>query len=261
MTDILVERKSYCLEVKLNRPEVHNAFNPEVIERLTEIFADDARAKDVRVVLLTGVGPSFCAGADLNWMTSMAKATKKANSKDADKLFELFHQAASCPTPIVGRLHGNVMGGGLGLTAICDIAVAETDTKFCFSEVRLGIAPAVISSFVLKKMQQSIAREFMLTGQVFDSSIALRSGLIHFVGRELEMNNYIKNLISCFAKIGPEAVRRTKLLLDHVSRADDETVRAESVEAIAALRVSKEGQEGINAFLEKRKPSWVIDQG
>lgn len=261
MSDIIVEKKSYCLDVKLNRPEVHNAFNPAVIAQLTKIFSEDAREKDVRVVLLSGAGPSFCAGADLNWMQSMVSATKQANAEDADKLFELFFQAASCPTPIVGRLHGNVMGGGLGLTAICDIAVAETDTKFCFSEVRLGIAPAVISSFVLKKMQPSVAREFMMTGQIFDSATALRSGLVHYVARELEMKDYIDKVIGQFAKIGPEAVRRTKQLVDSVLHSDEVSIRKECVETIAALRVGKEGQEGLKAFFEKRKPIWVIEDG
>lgn len=259
MSDIIVEKKSYCLDVKLNRPEVHNAFNPAVIAQLTKIFSEDAREKDVRVVLLSGAGPSFCAGADLNWMQSMVSATKQANAEDADKLFELFFQAASCPTPIVGRLHGNVMGGGLGLTAICDIAVAEADTKFCFSEVRLGIAPAVISSFVLKRMQPSIARELMITGQVFDAQTALRSGLVHYVARELEMADYINKLIEQFAKIGPEAVRRTKQLVDQVMVSDEMTIRKLSVETIAELRTGQEGQEGLKAFLEKRKPSWVIE--
>lgn len=259
--EVLIEKKSYCLEVKLNRPEVHNAFNPSVIEILTEVFAQTARASDIRVVLLTGSGPSFCAGADLGWMKSMVKATKKANEKDANVLFEMFAQAASCPTPIVGRLHGNVMGGGLGLAAICDIAIAEADTKFCFSEVRLGLAPAVISSFVLKKMSQSIAREYILTGQVFTADVALRSGLVQFTGRELEMNAYLQKTIDVFGRIGPEAVRHAKELIDHVLMASSKGVRTKSVGTIAALRVGKEGQEGMQAFLEKRKPKWIIENG
>jgi methylglutaconyl-CoA hydratase len=197
----------------------------------------------------------------LNWMQSMVKATKKANAEDADKLFELFYQAATCPTPIVGRLHGNVMGGGLGLASICDIVVAETDTKFCFSEVRLGIAPAVISSFVLKKMQPSVAREYMITGEIFDSTVALRSGLVHYVARELEMKEYIDKIISSFKKNGPEAVRATKTLVDNVLVSEPGAVRDMCVEAIAELRTSKEGQEGIKAFLEKRKASWIITDG
>ena len=256
MKELIVEKKDHFLSVKFNRPELHNSFYPELIRDLTKIFSKEARAKDVRAVVLSGAGPSFSAGADLKWMKSMVQLTRQQNQKDALKLYSMYESIANCPVPVIAKVHGNVMGGGVGLAAVADITLAETDTKFCFSEVRLGIAPAVISTFVLRKMKASYARDLMLTARVFDASTAFESGLVQFVGRELEVTTQLEMYLSCFRKAGQEAVRETKKLLISLNGLTDTQAKSKTTKLIAQLRTSEEGQEGLKAFLEKRSPKW-----
>ncbi len=263
MEFIEIERKDYLLKVKLNRPDLHNAMNPKMIGEVTRLFKRIAAGrstdvKGVRAVLLQGNGGSFCAGADLGWMRESVKYSKAKNTADATALYDMFEAVALCPVPVVGKLHGNVMGGGVGLAAVCDISAADIGTKFCFSEVRLGLVPAVISSFTLKKIGQAAARDLMLTGRLFDSETAARIGLINFAGRELEVNDYLRATLDFFGTNGPDAVRATKKLLNDLWSLPAAKAKAQSVRVIAERRTSAEGQEGLKAFLEKRKAAWVI---
>lgn len=253
---VLIKKEKFYYSIRLNRPEKHNAFNPEMIKELTHAFEKVSTDKFAGAILLSGVGPSFCSGGDISWMKSIATYNLQQNMADATLLFNMFEAAANCPLPIIGYLHGNVYGGGVGLAAICDIAIAETSTKFCFSEVRLGLVPAVISSFVMKKMSYNKAREYMLTGETFGTDEASHAGLIEHVCRELEAKEFVRKTLNAIGKNGPEAMRETKWLTNHNRIARPEEIKAESIEVIAERRVSDEGQEGLKSFLEKRKPAW-----
>lgn len=257
MSTVLIKKEKFCYSVKLNRPDKHNAFNPEMIKELTEFFIGADKDKFAGAILLSGAGASFCSGGDLEWMKSMAQFKFEENIEDARALYNMYAAAAQCSLPIVGYLHGSVYGGGLGLAAICDIAIAEATTQFCFSEVKIGLVPAVISSFVLKKMDENKAREFMMTARVFDAEAAQSAGLIEFSGRELEIQEYRDQTIHLLGKSGPEAVRETKKLLNKLQKETSDTVREDCIRVISERRVSPEGQEGLKSFLEKRKPAWL----
>ena len=255
---ILVVEENSILYVSLNRPKVHNAFNPEMIAALTDIFTNVG--KNIRALILRGEGASFSAGADLNWMKSMVNYKLRDNIADSKKLFEMFEAGLNCPCPVVGRLHGNVMGGALGLAAICDVGVAESATRFCFSEVKLGLAPAVISPFVLNKVNKPNALEWMLTGCSFSSDEARQAGLIQHVGSHKEVDQILGKILNRFFQSGREAVRATKELINNHSRKVRSEMKEEVIRTIAERRVSEEGQEGLKAFLEGRKAHWKVSQ-
>lgn len=254
MNTIKVLVEDHVIKVVLNRPEIHNAFSESMIQELTDTFRN--LPSSVRCVLLSGEGKSFCAGADLKWMKSMANYTFEENQKDSEKLFEMFESIYRCPVPVIGKVQGGVFGGGLGLVAACDIVASQREAKFCFSEVRLGLVPAVISAFVLKKISQSQARQMMLTAQAFDEEKALEMGLVHFIGSDDEVDDYIQSQVDFILSNGPEALRDTKHLLDYVLQNEWEAVKSETSRVIAQRRASDEGQEGMKSFFEKRKPSW-----
>jgi methylglutaconyl-CoA hydratase len=244
----------------LNRPDVRNAFHPEMIRELTEAFRE-LTASSVRVVLLRGEGKSFCAGADLEWMKSMAQFSREQNLADAGELFNLFETAKFCLKPMIGMVQGHAMGGALGLLAVCDFVLAESRTQFCFSEVKLGLVPAVISSFVLEKMQPSRARAAMLTGELFSAEQARDWGLVSFVGSQAECEAEKERLLKLFQNAAPQAVAATKeLCLYHPSHSPDE-IRRHSIEVIADRRVSSEGQDGLSSFFQGRKPQWQNEEG
>jgi methylglutaconyl-CoA hydratase len=254
---IQVTVEKHIARVMLNRPDVRNAFNPSMISEITEAFRMLSKASEVRVIVLSGAGKSFCSGADLGYMQSMASFTLEQNQQDSQQLFEMFWEIRNCPQPIVARLHGHVMGGALGLTAVCDIAAAVDGTVFCFSEARLGLVPAVISPFVLERMVASRAQRFMLTAEVFSTLDALSSGLVQFIGNESSVDSFIANAVTSLSQNGPEAVRETKKLIRQVLETGDWSQRRElTTRVIAERRVSEEGQEGLRGFLEKRDPSW-----
>jgi methylglutaconyl-CoA hydratase len=256
---IRLETVAHVATVTLNRPEVRNAFHPSMIRELTEVFTELAGKPDVSVVVLRGEGKSFCSGADLGYMKSMADFSFEENRQDALELWGMFESLRNCPHPIVGRIHGHAMGGAVGLAALCDVAAAVTDTQFCFSEVRLGIAPAVISPFVLEKMSASYARRLMLTAEVFSAEQAFESGLVQFVGDEPSVDTFLNSVIRALVSNGPEAVRATKALLRQVSQTPSWSDRRDlTSRVIAERRVSAEGQEGLRGFLEKRAPSWKM---
>jgi methylglutaconyl-CoA hydratase len=252
----LLKEENNILLVSLNRPEVHNAFNPEMIQELTRIFSDTNHIIKYRAVLLSGEGESFCAGADLNWMKSMAKFNFEENREDAQKLFVMFDVMKNCPIPVIGKIHGNVFGGGLGLVAVCDITAAEAKTKFCFSEAKLGLVPSVISPFVRRKMAPHIVRELFLTAELFSAEKACEAGLLHFAGSLKDCDKFVQSKIEAISKCGKGAISSTKKLLNDLENLESKDLKKETASVIAKRRVSEEGQEGLKAFLEKRKPSW-----
>lgn len=256
MATIQLIESNRIAHVRLNRPDVRNAFNPEMIEELTKLFQGFGKRRELRVITLSGEGKVFCAGADLSWMRAMVNYSFEQNREDSLKLFAMFDAIASCPLPVVGLAHGAAFGGALGLLACCDQVVAEEGTTFCFSEVKLGIAPAVISAFVGRKALMGAVRPYMLSGKIFDLELALRAGLAHEAAPAGGGFQALETAAQAWLEAGPEAVRETKRLLDDLPSLNDEQKRDRTTRLIAERRVSTEGQEGLKSFLEKRAPAW-----
>ena len=240
-----VEDDGGIRRITLARPERRNAFDAELIAALHEAFSD---AGDARIVVLAGDGPSFCAGADVEWQRSSIDLDYDENVADALRLYRMLAAVDECPAPVVARVHGYALGGGSGLTACADVAVAGPDAVFGFSEVRLGIVPAVISPFVLRKIGAQ-ARRYFLTGERFDAETALRIGLVHEVAEDLD--GAVDRIAGELLQSGPNATRAAKRLATHGERSGEVLAQL-----AAELRTSPEGQEGLRAFLEKRLPSW-----
>lgn len=243
--------------VRLARPEQHNAFNATTVAELTAVMQQLGADGAVRVILLEGSGPSFSAGADLSWMKAVASYGHDENMADALRLADCLAAIRDCPKPVVGQVHGAAMGGGAGLVAACDIAVAAEGTRFAFSEVRLGLIPAVISPFVLERIPVSAARELFLTGEPFDAHRAREIGLVHQVVAAESLEEAVADRITQLLAAGPEAQAAAKHLIAHV-RAHPATAREDTARLIAERRASGEGQEGMTAFLERRRPQWLV---
>lgn len=258
MRSIKLEKLGPVMHVTLNRPDVRNAFEPEMIREITEAFASKINNDvSLRAVVLKGAGKSFCAGADLGWMQSMVQYSFEQNLADSAKLFEMFVAIRNCPVPVITRVQGHAMGGAMGLLAVSDIVAAESESQFAFSEARLGLAPAVISPFVSEKMISSAAHRFWLTAEVMTAEETKEAGLVHFVGPMEEVDSFIEKSVKTVCHNGPEAVRATKQLLRlNAKPVAWEQVKAETTRLIAERRVSAEGQEGLKSFFEKRSPSW-----
>ena len=257
---LLVDHDAGVLTVSLNRPDVHNAFNDELIAEAIDLFSniDDSAA---RVIVLQGSGKSFCAGADLNWMSRMVSYTREENIRDSSLLAKMFALMNECPLPIVGRIQGAAIGGGVGLVSVCDVAIAMIDAKFGLSEVKLGILPAVISPYVIAKIGESQARALFLTGERFEAERALRIGLVHRTVETIEqLDAAVYETVTQLKTSGPEAVRECKRLIAYVASHEPADAIPYTIEAIAARRVSDEGQEGMNAFLRKELAPWVQRQ-
>jgi methylglutaconyl-CoA hydratase len=254
----VTEEKNIAL-VSLNRPDVRNAFDPALIQKLTETFRSLASREDLRAIVLSGEGKVFCAGADLNWMKSMTKYTLHENELDSQKLFEMFESIWNCPMPVIGLVHGAAFGGALGLMSVCDYVIAEENTKLCFSEVKIGIAPAVIAGFILQKVSPGAISHLMISGKVFDPKQVLGSGLVHETVPEAHLAEALSKSVRLFQEAGPEAVRETKKLLRQVPQLNWEQTKQATCQLIAQRRVSSEGQEGLKSFLEKREPSWKVN--
>lgn len=245
-----VEDRGEWLRVTLDRPEVRNAFNDELIEALRELFLNlDGK---VRAVLIRGEGKAFCAGGDLNWMRKAAGYTEEQNAADALKLAELFDAMVSCRAVVVAAVHGAAFGGGCGVVAAADVAVAVSGTKFSFSEVRLGLVPATISPYVIQKIGGGHARALFTTGEVFDTDKALRIGLVHDVVSEEGLEEAAMAKVKDVLRNGPEAVATSKWLATQPPLSNDE-----SSKLLARARASAEGKEGVAAFLDKRAASFV----
>lgn len=247
--------------VTLSRPEVHNAFNQELISELTQIFKDLELDSKVRVVVLTGEGKSFCAGADINWMSAMVKYSEAENLKDSRELQRLFEVINLFPKPLVGKVNGAALGGGSGLVAVCDIVVAREEALFGFTEVRLGLLPAVISPFVIAKIGESHARALFLTGERIGTERAMQIGLIHKTSLERYFERDVEAVIDELLKAAPYAQTQAKELISFVvhSKLPREEIKEGTCQRIARIRVGKEGQEGMHSLLEKRKPTWLGD--
>ncbi len=255
---LLIETRGLVVHVTLNRPDVRNAFNEELIARLTE-WALSVRADGpTRVAVLSGSGKAFCAGADLTWMSKMVAYTRDENVGDARAMAAMFDALDRLPIPLIGRVHGAALGGGVGLAAVCDIVVAAQDTIFGFTEVKLGIMPAVISPYALAKIGRSAARELFLTGARFTAGRAREIGLVHAVGEDEELDRMVGKYVNDLLTSAPQAVAAAKALIAEVAAAPDRaTATALTAGAIADRRVSPEGQDGMRAFLDKRSPSWL----
>jgi methylglutaconyl-CoA hydratase len=245
--------------VTLDRPEVRNAFNDEVIEELTAVFVELAKRPEVRCVVLAGSGTAFCAGADLNWMKRMADYTRDQNLEDASALARMLEVVYRCPKPTIARVHGDVYAGGTGLVAACDMAVSVESAGYCLSEVKLGLIPATISPYVIRAMGARAAHRYFLTAERFSAQEALRIGLVHEVVKAEELDARVGALAQALVQAGPEAVKACKKLLHDVAGEEitNGLVRR-TVEAIADIRVSDEGREGIQSFLGKRRPGWLV---
>ena len=253
---IEIRKEKHIATVYLNRPEVHNAMNEQLMKELTTCFKELSRDDNTRIIILTGKGKSFCAGADLNWMKSMAKYSKDENIKDSRLLLDLYDSIYNCSKPVIGRVNGHAFGGGLGLFAVCDITIAIPDCKFAFSEVKLGIIPAVISTYIVRRIGLSNMRRLFITGERFNSEYAKEIGLIDYVVSEGELDEIIQKYVELLHSSGPKAIVEVKKLVEAYRKMDVEKYKEHTVKKIAELRVSEEGQDGIKAFLEKRKTKW-----
>jgi methylglutaconyl-CoA hydratase len=248
---------SNVARVTLNRPEVRNAFNEALIEELTEWATGAADAKELRAAVLQGAGSMFCAGADLDWMSRMIRASPEENVRDATAMTRLFGALDALPFPLVGRVHGAALGGGAGLAAVCDIVVAADAAVFGFTEVKLGILPAVIAPFTIAKIGVSAARELFLTGARFSAARAREIGLVHTVVEAAALDDTVDETLATLASSAPSAVAAAKALIRHVAWRSPAEVAGFTADTIARQRISDEGQEGMRAFLEKRKPAWT----
>lgn len=256
---LLTRRDGPVEYLTLNRPDVRNAFNEEMIGELTA-WADAVRADgSVRVAVMNGAGQAFSAGGDLAWMAKMVGYSRDENHGDALALARLYQRLNTLPVPLVGRVHGAALGGGAGLAAVCDVVVAERSCVFGFTEVKLGILPGVISPYVVAKIGQSAAREFFLTGARFSADRAREIGLVHKVVDAAEMDGAVRGYVNEFLSASPAGIAASKAIIPKVAGATGEAITAMTAEAIADARVSAEGQEGLRAFLEKRRASWRQD--
>ena len=258
MTQELIEiaADGPVVRVTLNRPEVRNAFNDDLIARMTAWAESVAAGGSARVAVLSGAGKVFCAGADLTWMSKMVGYSHDENVRDARAMARMFEALDTLPIPLLGRIHGAALGGGAGLAAVCDIVVAAEDAAFAFTEVKLGIIPAVISPYAIGKIGRSAARELFLTGARFSAERAREIGLVHAVAADAELDRVVAKYVNDLLTSGPEAVAAAKRLIADVASRPRDGASQFTAEATAERRVSSEGQDGMKAFLEKRLPSW-----
>lgn len=254
---LLIEQEGPVVRVVLNRPDVRNAFNEELIAELTAWAESVTATGPARVAVLAGAGKVFCAGADLTWMSKMVGYTRDENVRDARGMARMFEALDRLPIPLIGRVHGAALGGGAGLAAVCDIVVAAEDASFAFTEVKLGILPAVISPFVLAKIGRSAARELFLTGARFNAARAREIGLVHAVGEAEAIDRLVAKYVNDLLTSAPEAVAAAKQLITEVATRSATSAAEYTIDAIADRRVSPEGQEGMSAFLAKRPPTWI----
>lgn len=249
----VIEKESGVKEVWLNRPELHNAFNAELIEEMISLFQS---FKNERLIVLSGRGTSFCAGADLNWMKAMKDYSKEENLKDSKRLAKMFSTINDCDVPVLGRVNGHALGGGVGLVSVCDFVIANQEATMGFTEVRLGLIPAVISPYCISKVGESNARAWMISGERFSAEEAKRMGLVHEIASANELDFKVEEYKKKFLAAGPEAAKEAKRLIRGVMK-NLKTSEDLTCNMITERRVSAEGQEGMRALLEKDKPSWM----
>jgi methylglutaconyl-CoA hydratase len=254
METILIETKESVATFRLNRPEVRNALNEVLIAELRHAFA--ALPETVRIVILAGEGGAFCSGADAAWMKKSKTFTREENERDAAALAALLKAVDECPRPVLARVQGAALGGGAGLVAACDMAVADAGAQFGFPEVRLGLIPAVISTFVVPRIGVRWARRYFLTGERFGAPEAMAMGLVHEVAASDRLDSVLDGIVRNLLQAGPQALKAAKNLIRETAGLPRDRAIQETIQAIAEIRVSAEAQEGLSAFLEKRKPRW-----
>ena len=257
MPSILVDRDGPVLRLTFNRPDVRNAFDEGMIADLTAAAAQAAADATLRAVVIAGAGKAFCSGADLAWMSKAIAYTHRENLSDAEDLARMLERLDTLPVPVIGRVHGAALGGGVGLTAICDVVIAADDSVFGLSEVKLGIIPAVISPYVIRKIGVSASRELFLTGSRFSAARGCAIGLVHEVVPAAGLDAAVERRLKDVLEAGPKAIAAAKTLIREIAGEHPNDVIGFTTNSIAAQRVSAEGQEGIRAFLEKRKPGWI----
>jgi methylglutaconyl-CoA hydratase len=245
--------------ITLSRPDVRNAFNDEVIAELKNAFLAVAQDSAVRCVVLAAEGPAFCAGADLNWMRRMADYTREENLADAGELAAMLRAIYACPQPTIARVQGDVYAGGMGLVAACDMAVSVDTANYCLSEVKLGLIPATISPYVVRAMGARAAHRYFLTAERFNAVEAHRIGLVHEVVSVDALDAKVADLTQALVNASPNAVRACKKLVQDVAEREiNDALVAQTVAGIAEIRASNEGKEGVQSFLQKRKPNWLL---
>ena len=258
MSHLQITHEGAVARITLTQPEVRNAFSDEVIADITAAFTEAGSRADVRAVVLAAEGTAFCAGANLNWMRRMADYTRDENLADAAKLAEMLRVIYECPKPTIARVQDDVYAGGMGLVAACDMAVAVDTAGFCLSEVKLGLIPATISPYVIRAMGARAAHRYFLTAERFDAAEALRIGFVHEVVAADALDARVDELLKALTSASPNAVRACKkLVIDVAEREINVHLIAATVEGIADIRASEEGREGVQAFLQKRKPGWL----
>ena len=256
--NLSITQSGAVARITLTQPEIRNAFSDDVIAELTAAFQDVGARPDVRAVVLAAEGPAFCAGANLNWMRRMADYTRDENLADAGKLAEMLRVIYTCPQPTIARVQGDVYAGGMGLVAACDMAVSVDTAGFCLSEVKLGLIPATISPYVIRAMGARAAHRYFLTAERFDAAEALRIGFVHAVVGADQLDAKVDELLKALTSTSPNAVRACKQLVQDVAEREiDASLIAATVEGIADIRASAEGREGVQSFLQKRKPGWL----
>lgn len=253
---IKVEFKDKIARVTLNRPQVRNAFNEVMISEMTDAFKAINNQDGLRVVVLTGEGKGFCAGADLNWMKGVINYTYEENLQDSQNLADMFELMFNCPLPTIACVNGPAIGGGTGMVAVCDIVIASENAVFSLSEVKLGLVPACISPYVIRRMGDKNCREYFLTGERLTAEKALAAGLVNQVVAEDKLDETVNQRIKQLISSGPKALACCKKLLSEVPVMSEKEVGSYTAEVITRLRMSDEGQEGMKAFFEKRKPDW-----
>jgi methylglutaconyl-CoA hydratase len=259
MEFLTVTQREAVAMVTLNRPDVRNAFNDEVIAELTQTFTELGARSDVRAIVLAAAGTAFCAGADLNWMRRMAGFSRDENLADAGKLAIMLRAIYSCPKPTIARVQGDAIAGGMGLVAVCDIAVCVDSANFCLSEVKLGLIPATISPYVIRAMGARAAHRYFLTAERFSATEAQRIGFVHEVVSAEQLDAKLDEITKALVNASPNAVKECKTLLHEVAGKDiDAALIARTVEGIASIRASSEGTEGVQSYLQKRKPTWLL---
>ena len=258
MSNLSLTVEAYRATVTLTRAEMRNAFNDEVIAELTQVFTELGQRDDVRAIVLAAEGPAFCAGADLNWMRRMADYSREDNVVDAGKLAEMLRVIYSCPKPTVARVQGDVVAGGMGLVACCDMAVSVDTAGYCLSEVKLGLIPATIGPYVARAMGARAAHRYFLTAERFSAAEAHRIGFVHEVVPAEQLDAKIDEMVKALTSAGPAAVRACKQLVQDVAEQTiDAALIDRTVQGIADIRASAEGKEGVQSFLQKRKPNWL----
>ncbi len=252
---VLTELRNHVLHIFLNKPEKHNALDNKLIRELTSVFKSRLDSQ-IRVVVLSGKGKSFCSGADLQWMKEIINYDFRDNLLESDELAELLYTIYRYPKPVIAFVKGAAIGGGAGLMSACDIIIAEENAKIGFTEVKLGLAPAVISPFVVARIGYAKAKELFLSGEIISAKKAQEIGLINIVTDITKCESELNKMIEMLLNNSPNAIKQIKELLDYLQFQNSNEIRQYTVDLISKLRISKEGQEGMNSFLEKRKPFW-----